>query len=67
MRIRFKATLVAALPSQPTEKEDAEKVWGALKSALTEAQDILPKLPQWQEKEWVTEELRNLSRKKHKA
>ena len=67
MRIGFKVTLAAALPSQPTEEEDAEKVWGTLKSALSEAQDTLPKLPQRQEKEWVAEELRNLARKKREA
>ena len=67
MRIGFKVALAAALPSQPTEEEDAEKVWGTLKSALSEAQDTLPKLPQRQEKEWVTEELRNLARKKREA
>ena len=67
MRIGFKVALAAALPSQPTEEEDAEKVWGTLKSALSEAQDTLPKLPQRREKEWVTEELRNLARKKREA
>ena len=67
MRIGFKVALAAALPSQPTEEEDAEKVWGTLKSALSEAQDTLPKLLQRREKEWVTEELRNLARKKREA
>ena len=67
MRIGFKVALAAALPSQPTEEEDAENVWGTLKSALSEAQDTLPKLPQRQENEWVTEELRNLARKKREA
>lgn len=45
------------------------KVWGDFKSALqlTEAQHILTKLLQWQEKEWITEELQNLSRKKREA
>ena len=67
MRIRFKVALAAAVPSQPTEEEDAKKVWGTFKSALSEAQDTLNKLPQRREKEWVTEEVRNLARKKRDA
>ena len=54
MRLGFKVALAAALPTKPTE-EDAEKVWGALKSAFSEAQDTLPNLPQRREREWVTE------------
>ena len=42
MRIGFKVALAAALPSQPIEEEDAEKVWGPLKSALSEAQVLSP-------------------------
>ena len=52
MRIRFKAILAAALPSQPAEEQDVEKVWGVPKSALNEIQDTLPKLSQRLEKEW---------------
>ena len=59
----FKTTLHASLPSQPTENKDVEEVWRKLKSALNEAQETLPELPRRQ-KEWVTEEVRNLLRKK---
>ena len=66
-KIIFRTTLHASLPSQPTENENVEEVWRTLKSALNEAQETLPELPRRQEKEWVTEELRNLSRKKREA
>lgn len=67
MRIRFKATLAAALPSQPTEEQDVEKAWGVPKSALNETEDTLPKLPQRQEKEWALRGCKTYSGKKHEA
>ena len=45
-------------------QDDVDSVWYAFKSAIHEANKTLPILPRRSDGDWVTDELRNLSRKK---
>ena len=68
---QFEAVLSDALAhssqqSNPTQP-NAESTWKGFKLAMQEAYQVLPEMPQNREPEWVTDELRNLTRKKCNA
>ena len=58
----FQAALAASLPTNP--QEDVQSSWDAFKSAIHAAIETLPISPPTHEAEWMTDELRSLSKKK---
>ena len=62
----FKETLSAAFCSDATEC-GVEETWVAFRDAMERAYETLPELPSRVEADWVTDELRNLTRKKRDA
>ena len=58
----FQATLAASLSTDP--QEDVQSSWDAFKSAIHAANETLPISPPMRETEWMTDELRSLSKKK---
>ena len=65
-RESFKATLSAAFGSDMLGS-NVEESWTAFREAMEKAYETLPELPPRAEADWVTDELRTLSRKKRDA
>ena len=63
----YKSVLLEAFDRVPQEMSDVENTWILLKDSLQEACECLPEKPARVEADWMTDEVRNLSRKKRDA
>ena len=61
----FRKVLTEELKQDPTG--EVEKDWNTFKDSLHKAQSCLPTVPLKEEKDWVTDEVREMSRKKQEA
>ena len=63
----YKSVLLEAFDRVPQEMSDVENTWNLLKDSLQKACECLPEKPARVEADWMTDEVRNLSRKKRDA
>ena len=60
----FRSSLSAAFDNFHAESSDVNLTWNSFKEALQDATKSLPEAPRRVEADWVTDELKNLSKKK---